>query len=99
MLLIGCANMPTPTAQIVGTYTSDLKYKDSSCEELGIEISNLARRENQLIVAQEQRIKTSKMQAFWLGYGTGDGVEASELAVVRGEKEAVRAAMDKKNCK
>ncbi len=62
-----------PTARIVGSYKSDLKYKDSSCEELATEISNLARRENQLIVAQKQRIKTNKMQAFWLGYG----VEAS----------------------
>ena len=38
------------------------------------------------------------MQAFWLGYGQGDGVEASELAVVRGEKNAVRTAIDKKGC-
>ena len=30
--------------------------------------------------------------------GTGDGVEASELAIVKGEKEAVRKAMDVKGC-
>jgi hypothetical protein len=34
-----------------------------------------------------------------LGYGTGDGVEASELADVRGEKEAVQKTMDIKGCK
>ena len=100
ILFVGCAtNMPTPTAQIVGSYTSELKYKDYSCEELGLEISSLARRESQLVIAQEGRIQTSKMQAFWLGYGQGDGVEASELAVVRGEKNAVRKALDKKGCK
>src|SRR5690606_16007890 len=54
--------------------------------------------EDQLVVAQTQRRKTSKVQAFWAGYGNGDGIEASELANVRGEKEAVRRAMDKKAC-
>tara|TARA_Y100000748_G_scaffold179988_1_gene150750 strand:+ start:156 stop:497 length:342 start_codon:yes stop_codon:yes gene_type:complete len=98
IILFSCANMPTPTAQIVGTYTSDLKYKDFSCEDLAKELNNLARRESQLVVAQEQRIKTSKQQAFWLGYGQGDGVEASELAVVRGEKNAVRDAIANKEC-
>jgi hypothetical protein len=65
---------------------------------LSAELSSLARRENQLVVAQEQRIKTSNMQAFWWGFGQGDGVEASELANVRGEKEAVRTAIDVKQC-
>jgi len=61
-------------------------------------INSLARRENQLVTAQEQRYKTSETQAFWWGFGQGDGVEASELANVRGEKEAVRKAMDVKGC-
>ena len=99
IFIISCMNMPTPTVQIVGTYTSDLKYKDFTCEDLAKEVNNLARRESQLVVAQEQRIKTSKQQAFWFGYGQGDGVEASELAVVRGEKNAVRDAMANKECK
>ena len=38
------------------------------------------------------------MQAFWWGYGKGDGMEASELSQVRGEKEAVLHAMDVKHC-
>ena len=99
ILFIGCTNMPTPVSQIVGSYTSDLKYKDSTCEDLGKEINNLARRESQLVLAQESRIKTSERQAFWFGYGQGDGVEASELAVVRGEQNAVRSAIENKDCK
>jgi len=62
-------------------------------------LASLARRENQLVAAQNQRIKTSETQAFWYGYGQGDGIEASELANVRGEREAVRNAMDTKVCK
>ncbi|SHK62464.1 hypothetical protein SAMN02745216_03774 [Desulfatibacillum alkenivorans DSM 16219] len=97
--LIGCLNMPTPPSQITGSYTSGLNYKDFSCEELAAEEASLARRENQLVTAQEQRIKSSKVQAFWWGVGEGDGVEASELANVRGEKEAVRKAIEAKGCK
>ena len=99
MTLSGCMNMPTPPSQITSSYTSGLNYKNFTCEELAAELASLARRENQLVIAQEQRIKTSKVQAFWWGYGQGDGVEASELANVRGEKEAVRKAMEFKGCK
>ena len=99
MTFSGCMNMPTPPSQITSSYTSGLNYKNFTCEELAIEQASLARRENQLVIAQEQRIKTSKVQAFWWGYGQGDGVEASELANVRGEKEAVRKAMEFKGCK
>lgn len=94
----GCMNLATKPSEITGSYTSDLKYQDYTCSQLGIEVNSLARREDQLNTAQEQRRKSGKVQAFWLGYGTGDGIEASELANVRGEKEAVRRAMDKKSC-
>ena len=97
-LLAGCLNMPTQSSQITGSYTSSLKYEDFDCGRLSAEVDSLARRENQLVIAQEQRYKTSQAQAFWYGYGQGDGVEASELANVRGEKEAVRKAMQAKGC-
>lgn len=51
-----------------------------------------------LVIAQEQRLKASQLQAFWLGYGQGDGIEAAELANVRGEKEAIGTMMNKKKC-
>jgi len=97
-VLIGCPNMPTQPSQITGSYTSGLRYEDFDCSRLSVELDSLARRENQLIYAQEQRIKTSQTQACLFGYGQGDGIEASELANVRGEKEAVRKAMDVKGC-
>ena len=96
--LSGCMNMPTPTAQISSAYVSSLKYEPLDCQKLIVESDSLARRENQLVAAQEQRIKSSNVQAFWLGYGQGDGIEASELANVRGEKEAVRKALEMKKC-
>ncbi|GGY14242.1 hypothetical protein GCM10008098_01210 [Rhodanobacter panaciterrae] len=90
--------MATQPSQITPSYTSELKYEPYDCPRLGIELNTLARREDQLVIAQEQRRKSSKVQAFWLGYGQGDGVEASELANIRGEKEAVRKAIDLKSC-
>jgi len=98
LLLSGCFNMPTPASQITGSYSSGLKYEEYPCQRLAVELESLARRENQLVVAQEQRIKSSSVQAFWLGFGQGDGIEASELANVRGEKETVRKAMEIKQC-
>lgn len=96
--LTACTNMPTPPSQITPAYQSGLKYEQFSCNKLAVESDALARRENQLVSAQNQRIKTSETQAFWLGYGTGDGIEAAELASVRGESAAVRKAMENKRC-
>ena len=81
--------MPNRTAQITGAYTSKLKYKQYDCDHL-VEKLN--------VIAQEQGIKTSKVQAFWWRFGQSDGIEASEISVVRGEKEAVRKAVDVKHC-
>ena len=97
LILTGC-NMPTPVGQITGSYTSDLQYAQYDCQLLAIEVNALARRENQLVLAQEARRKTSVLQAILLGFGNGDGIEASELANVRGEKEAVRKAISRKGC-
>ncbi len=98
LVVAGCMNMPTPPSQITGAYVSPLKYNEFDCKQLSTELSSLSRRENILTSAQEQRINTSETQAFWYGYGQGDGIEASELASVRGEREAVRTAIESKSC-
>lgn len=59
-------------------------------------MDSLSRRENQLVVAQEQRHKSSRVQTFWWGFGQGDGIEAAELANVRGEREALLKVMNNK---
>ena len=97
--LTGCLNVGTPPSQITGAYVSPLKYDGSTCEQLVVESSSLARRYNVLTAAQEQRVSSNKTTAFWLGSGNGDGIEASELATVMGETEAVRTAMETKDCR
>ena len=96
-LIISCMNMPTPTSQITGAYTSGLVYENFPTEKLATEYNSLVRREKALSVAQDQRIKTSEVQAFMWGYGQGDGIEASELAVVRGEIEAIRRVLEERD--
>ena len=98
-LLGGCLNMPTQPSQITGAYVSPVKYASYTCAQLALEQAALARRENELVSAQDQRIKSSKVQAFWVGYGSGDGLEASELADTRGDETAVRNAMASKQCR
>lgn len=98
LLLPGCFNIASAPSQISGSYTSEFKYNSYTCDMLSVEFNSLSRRESQLVTAQEQRRSSSMVQAFWIGYGNGDGVEASELANVRGEKEAVRRAMESKHC-
>lgn len=94
----GCLNMPTPAVQITPSYQSTLQYEQFDCNRLVAEADSLSRREAQLVAAQEQRVRTSQMQAFWWGFGQGDGVEATELANVRGQREAVRTAIATKQC-
>ena len=94
----GCMNMPTPVSQITPSYVSDIKYENFDCRRLKVELDGLIQRESQLVVAQEQRRKTSEIQAFWYGYGQGDGMEASELARVRGEIQAIKKGLALKGC-
>ncbi len=96
--LAGCLNMPTPENQITGAYVSGLNYEQFDCKKLLAEQDSLSRRESDLVAAQKQRIKTSQTQALWYGVGQGDGIEATELSHVRGEREAVRKSMAEKSC-
>jgi len=91
LLLVGCFNMPTPPSQIVGARCSGIQYSHMDLRSLQLEYDALSQRESDLVIAQENRIKTSQMQAFWTYFGQGDGMEAAELARVRGEKSAVQA--------
>ncbi len=77
---------------------STLNYDAFDCIKPTAEMDALSRREAILVAAQTQRIKTSETQAFWSGYGQGDGIEAAELARVLGEGEAVTKALAAKGC-
>lgn len=98
LLLSGCTTTPTPSSQITASHGSGINYDEYTCSRLTSELESLARRELELIKAQEQRIKSSNVQAFVLGIGQGDGAEASELANVRGDQASVLKVMKAKKC-
>ena len=94
----GCMNMPTETAKIQGSHVSAFKYEPYDCRRLQGERETLMQRESMLAAAQQQRIATSQAQAFWHGFGQGDGIEAYELANVRGELAAINNTLATKSC-
>ncbi len=96
--LVGCFNLATKPAEISAAYVPSSQYASYDCHQLSVELTNLARHKNDLIAAQESRRHSSKVQAFWLGFGNGDGVEAPELANVKGEIFAVQKQSDLKSC-
>lgn len=98
LTLSACFNLATQPTQITGSYVSPQKYAAYDCSQLLVERDSLARQETILENAQTERRKSSKVQAFWLGFGQGDGIEASELADARGNQEAVRKEEQAKSC-
>ncbi|SBV93546.1 Predicted protein (fragment) [uncultured delta proteobacterium] len=98
VLGLGGCMMTTPPAEVKGTQVSESKYMSYDCPQLTDELQFLSRREEQLARAQDRRLNSSQLRAFITGFGRGDGVEATQLAEVRGEKEAVCKAMERKSC-
>ena len=76
-----------------------MHYEKYDCESLVDEIKFLEKREKELVIAQEGRIKESEKQWGWTeGIGMGDGIVASELNNVRGKKEAARKVFENNGC-
>ena len=99
VFIFGCYNAPTPPSEIEGAHISELHYEKYDCETLNDEIKFLEKREKELVIAQEERIKKSEDQQWWTeGIGMGDGIVASELNNVRGEKETARKVFENKGC-
>ena len=99
VFVFGCDNAPTPPSEIEGAHISGLHYEKYDCESILDEIKFLEKREKELVIAQKERIKESEKQWGWTkGIGKGDGIVASELNNVRGEKEAARKVFENKGC-
>ncbi|MDR1534334.1 MAG: hypothetical protein LBU64_04465 [Planctomycetota bacterium] len=83
----------TPAAMVAPEYVPSVDYSAYPYDKLVAMHQELSRKERNLIIAQEQRREASKKQEFWWGVGKGDGVEKSELARIRGEKDAIMEAL------
>jgi hypothetical protein len=98
LVMAGCGNMPTPPSKIPTPYISSAQYEGFDCPRLKAEFDSLSQQEQTFVVAQENRISTSKGHAIFYGWGVGDGMDTVELAKVRGQREAVRRVRTEKKC-
>lgn len=96
--LSGCIGMGTHPNQISGSYVSTLIYKDLTCEDLSLELTILKKREAALTLAQKNRVNNNSATAFMWGVGHGDGVEAGQLAEVRGHITAIETVKLENGC-
>jgi len=94
----GCFNLGTKPSEITPAYVPATQYQSYTCDQLAIELADLSRRQSELTSAQTQRRQSNKVQAFWVGFGQGDGVAASELAHVKGAVLAVQKEQALKAC-
>jgi hypothetical protein len=100
----GCATDPD---DITGTYVSASKYRDYDCAMLEDEMDHIQRRVNQLHGSLDKKHDGDVWQ---LGVGIfvwptlfalegGDGPEATEYAMLKGEYEAIRSSWVTQQCK
>ncbi len=98
--LAGCQyGETTPAALVAPEYVPSADYSTYSYDKLVAMHQELSRKERNLIIAQEQRREASAKQEFWWGVGKGNGVEKSELARIRGEKDAIMETLQLRKLK
>ena len=106
VLLLSACSSAKQSGQIYKAYVSSAKYNSFTCEQLIQESELIRAREPALAAKVDQHYKSQKNTeavawllfwpaAFWLDDGSK---EANQLAQVRGELDAVRAAMMSKKC-
>lgn len=98
LLLGGCFNLGTKSSEITPAFVPASQYQNESCRQLDIDRTSLYQRQSLLTTAQDQRRSSNKLQAFWVGFGNGDGVGASELAQVKGQILAIEKERNVKGC-
>ncbi len=98
MILTGCGNMPTPTAEIRSINLSTKQYEHLDCPALNSKLAQLNLVEQELSSAQDRRISSSAGHALFYGWGQGDGMETIELVKARGQIGSVQNERSKKKC-
>ena len=99
LLAASCSSKPaTPPEEILGRPVAEDRYQAMSCKDLDLELEFLHRRDRQLAEAQRSSYRNSQINKLVWGHTKGDGPVAEELAQVRGELEAIRRVLARKNC-
>lgn len=98
LIVSGCFNTGSKPSEITPAFVPTSQYANETCQQMDIDRGDLYQRKNILVHAQEQRRHSNKVQAFWTGFGNGDGVAAGELAQVKGEILAIEKERKIKGC-
>lgn len=102
-VLAGCASR---ASDIAPAYVSPLTYDDFSCAQLREEATRVSSRAIAATGAQNQRAANDAVATgvslilFWpaVFLVRGDGAQATEVARLKGEMEAIEQASTRKNC-
>ena len=95
-LLSGCVGIGTDPTHIQGSYVPISKFRNLTCKELSEELIYLKSREHSLSKAQEARRDSNRLQAFVIGIGNGDGMEAMDLSLTRGDIISIEKNINKR---
>ena len=106
IFLLSACSSAKQSSQVNKTYVSSAKYNSFTCDQLIRESELIRAREPALAAKVDKHYKSQKNteavawllfwpEAFWLDDGSKD---SNQLAQVRGELDAVRAAMLEKKC-
>ena len=104
LLVTGCAHK---SADIAATYVSPVEYEGYSCRQIGAEASRVSARVSELTGIQDQKASDDAgttavaLILFWPAafFVNGDGGNATELARLKGEMEALEKVSVQKNCR
>ncbi|PCJ74704.1 MAG: hypothetical protein COA53_07865 [Rhodobacteraceae bacterium] len=102
-LIAGCA---TKSADISATYVSPVQYETYSCRQLGEEASRVSSRAAQAMGVQDEQASSDagvtaiSLILFWpaMFFIDGDKGNATEVARLKGEMEAIEQASIQKSC-
>ncbi|HEY5364224.1 MAG TPA: hypothetical protein VIJ49_08495 [Aestuariivirga sp.] len=103
LLLAGCASK---SAEIAPTYVPPVSYQGYTCDQLAQEAQTVSRRAaiasgQQDKLQHDDTVKTTVgLILFWpvLLFNKGDGAQASELASLKGQMQAIQDESVVKNC-
>ncbi|SMH57400.1 hypothetical protein [Maritimibacter sp. HL-12] len=102
-LLMSCAQRAN---EVQASYVSPLTYQSYSCKQIEVEARRVAARTGQIAGTQDQNASrdaaatAAAVILFWPAafFVKGDGSNATELARLRGELEALEVVSNEKNC-
>lgn len=103
-LLAGCASS---ASDIEPSYVSAVSYQSHSCGQLEEEARRVSSEASRKAGIQDNKATNDKIATgvaivlFWPAaffVSGGNGATAAELANLRGQKEAIEEAADKRNC-